>query len=178
MTVLRSGGAVCRRPLSLSIRQRGVSDPLLGPHARPHGPPRGSLTPRCTCHLSVQAAACLLRKPHAVAEARCQLSRETGVQEGRRRPHTARSFDATLIVAAHGRPGLRPSVTPPGPHARERLASRHCRSLSLVSLASKSRAAEPNHHASDDGLGLVPIKAPRCARPTLTRGFGLDGILD
>src|SRR5205085_2809672 len=63
-------------------------------------------------------------------------------------------------------------------NARERLASRHGRSLPWLAFASDSSANPSRTITPDDGLGLVPVKAPRCARPTLTRGCGLDGILD
>ena len=89
--LLQSGGAVCRRPLPVDAVNGGVSDPLLEARRPAPRPPLGVAHASLHVSQSGQGADCLLRETRAVAMTRCQLLAQTGVQEGRRRPYTARS---------------------------------------------------------------------------------------
>ena len=178
----RCRGVPRRSQIAHSKSNRCVSDPPLPREKRILTDFRGSLPPRCRCrrlvrrrpsldrisqsrcgndlHLNVapspRARSKLRswRERSASAAARsasppdplCKVSLRTGVQVNRRRPHSAHrrpspwSASAATTLARH-QPEPSRSTRPSGATQRE--------------------PNEPDHHAVDGGLALVPVKAPR-----------------
>ena len=125
----------------------GVSDPLIGPSdARPAGP-GGRSRPACRCQ-------CLARRQLDVSArgATVRIRREQAfiLIEGRQ-----------LLAAPMPRPLARLSGEP-----RHRDNSRN--SHGLAQRRDGPHVSDPDHHAVDGGLALVPVKAPRFAPTTPT----------